>query len=443
MAKVRNARLQELLKALAAEGKATVELSKPALDALAAHLRDNPDDRPPGARRVWDAKQTGLHLRVMPSGAMSFNVQYSRKGTKSLGQYPTTTLDGARRRAAEAIADANRSADGIPSIARPAPVAAKLTLEQFIEREYRPHARKHLDHGDQAADRILQIMEGHKRKPLAAITLPMVQKAIDSRGVSPATMARDRNALRAAFNLAIKWGLIEKNPAVGLDLGKAKEETAPRYLDAAEEKRLLEALAARDQAMRDARARTLAGARVQHARLVPIGPDEFPDHLTPLVLTALHTGCRRGELFKLRWADVDLTSRHPQLTVRASTAKSGKTRHVPLNATAVAALKQWRKQHPEAIRVFGLVDVKKAWAALLKAAEIRDFRFHDLRHTFASKLVQRGVPLNTVRELLGHADIKMTLRYAHLAPENKAAAVALLDRPAGDDNVIQFPARAG
>ena len=73
-----------------------------------------------------------------------------------------------------------------------------------------------------------------------------------------------------------------------------------------------------------------------------------------------------------------------------------------------------------------LADVKSAWLPLVDAAKVRAFRFHDFRHTFASKLVMAGVDLNTVRELLGHADLKMTLRYAHLAPEHKAAAVAKL-----------------
>jgi len=70
-----------------------------------------------------------------------------------------------------------------------------------------------------------------------------------------------------------------------------------------------------------------------------------------------------------------------------------------------------------------MTDVKTAWLELLKSAGIVGFRWHDMRHDFASRLVMAGVPLNTVRDLLGHADIKMTLRYAHLAPDSKAAAV--------------------
>ena len=73
-----------------------------------------------------------------------------------------------------------------------------------------------------------------------------------------------------------------------------------------------------------------------------------------------------------------------------------------------------------------LTDIKTAWRNVVNAAEIDDFRFHDLWHTFASNLAIAGEDLSTVRELLGHSDIKMTLRYAHLAPEHKAEAVELL-----------------
>jgi site-specific recombinase XerD len=95
-----------------------------------------------------------------------------------------------------------------------------------------------------------------------------------------------------------------------------------------------------------------------------------------------------------------------------------------------------------------MTHLKSAWTRVAKSAKLRAFRFHDLRHTFASKLVQRGVDLNTVRELLGHSDFSLTLRYAHLAAENKAAAVAKLVEvpqaaaPSASTAVVQPIARA-
>lgn len=115
--------------------------------------------------------------------------------------------------------------------------------------------------------------------------------------------------------------------------------------------------------------------------------------------------------------------------MRSTYSKTGRARHVPLNAEAVAVLAAYKKKGVEGTdRIFPVLDVKKGWAALLVTAKIPKFRWHDLRHTFASKLVMAGVDLNTVRELLGHSDLKMTLRYAHLGPEHKAAAVERLVR---------------
>ena len=150
-----------------------------------------------------------------------------------------------------------------------------------------------------------------------------------------------------------------------------------------------------------------------------------------MVLVSLNTGMRRGEVFELTWKEADLDRR--EITVDGAKAKSGQTRHIPLNDQAWSTLSDWRMQAGESALIFPSRDggqfnnVRKSWEAVLVAAEVEDFRWHDMRHTFASKLVMAGVDLNTVRELLGHSDIKMTLRYAHLAPEHKAAAVAKLN----------------
>jgi integrase len=135
----------------------------------------------------------------------------------------------------------------------------------------------------------------------------------------------------------------------------------------------------------------------------------------------------RGELLKLRWRSVDFARR--LLTVEGPDAKSRQTRHVPLNDEAIRVLKSWREQSSDGARVFEIsTGFKTAWGKILKRANIVGFRWHDLRHHFASRLVQLGVPLNTVRDLLGHSSVAMSLRYAHLAPDQRREAVAMLNQ---------------
>jgi integrase len=255
------------------------------------------------------------------------------------------------------------------------------------------------------------------------------------REVARATTNRNISSLRAALARAVEWGVLSAMP-LGKIKRKAEDENAVvRYLSEDEEVRLRAALIARDTTRQAARESANIWRRER-------GYEEWPaygtysDHLTPLVLLALNTGLRRGELLQLRWRDVDIPRK--MLTVRGEGAKTGQTRHVPLNSEAVQVLKAWEPILCEvswyvfvgADSETPIVVIKKAWTSVLKAAKVSAFRFHDLRHTFASKLVMAGVDLNTVRELLGHKSLMMTLRYAHLAPEHKAAAVEALARKA-------------
>jgi integrase len=204
-----------------------------------------------------------------------------------------------------------------------------------------------------------------------------------------------------------------------------------RFLTIEEEKKFLTAVADRETKIRAGRS---TANKWRSERWYPLFPDlskvAYVDHVMPMVLVTMHTSIRWGELVQLDWdhANVD----NAIVTVLGRTAKTGKTRHIPLNAVALDALKGWKEQTSGEGLVFPGADgktrnnIKKAWANLLKISQISDFRWHDMRHHFASKLVMAGVDLNTVRELMGHSDLKMTLRYAHLAPEHKAAAVAKL-----------------
>jgi integrase len=205
-----------------------------------------------------------------------------------------------------------------------------------------------------------------------------------------------------------------------------------RYLDKEEEKRLKEILQSRDTELKAARERHIKWKKERgYDSLLEITPSAFADYMAPMILVSLNTGLRRGELLNIRWEDVDLE--RAILTVVGDIAKSGKTRHVPLNAVVFDVLKKWRHQNQCEGYIFlneltgkKFGNVKSAWKRILALAKIKNFRWHDMRHHFASKLVMAGVDLNTVRELLGHSDIKMTLRYAHLAPEHKARAVEKL-----------------
>ena len=160
-----------------------------------------------------------------------------------------------------------------------------------------------------------------------------------------------------------------------------------------------------------------------------------------MIITALKTGLRHGELLALRWQDTDLVA--GRVVVRRSlsgkkidTPKNHKTREVPLSDEAVRALKAHRHLRGElvfcdesgAIRTRYLCKWP-LWNAC-KRAGLRLIGWHVLRHTFASHLVMRGAPLKAVQELLGHADITMTMRYAHLSPDARRDAVQLLDAPA-------------
>lgn len=239
-------------------------------------------------------------------------------------------------------------------------------------------------------------------------------------GTALVTVDRNLAALRGALRFGLEQGWLETNVAAALRPLARGGTTRVRFLTPEEETRLRAALARRDRRLHDR-----AGHDITRLDL------PWPDALTPAVLLALNTGLRRGELFALQWSDLGPSS----LRVRASSAKSGRARHVPLNAEARETLARWWPVAPSRIWVLArkrdapLKSVRGAWSTLLREAAIEDFHWHDLRHHFASRLVMAGVPLNTVRELLGHADLSMTLRYAHLARDHLTAAVERLGCP--------------
>lgn len=152
------------------------------------------------------------------------------------------------------------------------------------------------------------------------------------------------------------------------------------------------------------------------------------DHLKGVVIVALNTGMRKSEILGLKWRDVDI-KRH---ILYLHDTKNGEKREVPINEQVKTVLINTLK-NPQSEYVFNyngerIVDIKRSYCTAVKKSGIKDFTFHDLRHTFASHLVMNGVDLNTVRELLGHKSLQMTLRYAHLSAIHKHKAVEGLSK---------------
>lgn len=351
---------------------------------------------------VRDSEVKGLVLRVAPSGRKSWSVSYrNRQGRQqryTLGVWDAVKLARARELAKVELGKVAGGQDIQAAKKQERQQQAVPTLKAFVAGEYGDWVRAHHKSQIQTLHRLEHVLPWQD-KPLDKISVQMIEHWQTKRardGIAPATIERDLSTLHSLFSKAVSWGILDSHPMTGLQRITRPDNGVVRYLDTKEEKRLLTALRAKST----------------------------PLYLCVIVTLAMNTGLRRGELLQLAWSSVNLKGR--TLTVTAKTAKSSKVRHVPLNKKAAVALRLWRMKSGGQGAVFGLTDVKKSWATLMALAEIGNFRFHDLRHHFASKLVMAGIDLNTVRELLGHGDIRMTLRYAHLAPEHKAAAVEVL-----------------
>jgi integrase len=226
-----------------------------------------------------------------------------------------------------------------------------------------------------------------KGKYLYDITPVMIEKYKADRlqSITPASVNRELACLKYMYTKTIEWEYVKINPTKTVKLLKEPPGRL-RYLKEKEVDDLLKACAS---------------------------------HLRPIVITALNTGMRKSEILNLKWKEVDLGNR--KITVANSK-----------NNTLYQEISVLTK-NPECEHVFlgkdGLParDIKKTFLGALKRAKITDFRFHDLRHTFGSQMVMQGVDIRTVQQIMGHKDIKMTIRYSHLSPKYVHDAMERLD----------------
>lgn len=405
------------------------------------------------AFEVNDSDLKGFGLRIQPSGVMSYFVRYRLRGKQTryvIGRTSEFTPAQARDVARSTLAGINLGTNPLDDRK---PLKEAKTLGKFITEDFAPWAKTHRKAADTNLARIRKNFDAQWDRPLSELNALGIEKWRQQRlnhpvrPAKPATVNRDLAALKAAVSKAVEWEFLELHPLTKVKASKEDSGAIVRYLSDAERVALFAALGQREDAKKADRTKANSWRHERDYPTLPSLDDRaFYDHLQPCIIVSLNTGMRQGELLSLNWTDINLSAQ--QLSIRGSNAKSGKTRHIPLNSDAMAALNQWRHQSTSAnLLVFPsangkrIVEIKTAWANLLRDAKIEKFRWHDMRHDFASRLVMAGVDLNTVRELLGHADLKMTLRYAHLAPEHKASAVEkLVSQPARTKN--ELPAQA-
>lgn len=301
-------------------------------------------------------------------------------------------------------------------LGKPREMTLGEALDRYIETVLKPKGKPRSVRSDQYGLEIIKRGLGEETRllDLKAPAIADFRDGLIAQGKAPATVNRYLALLKAALRLAhLEWGALPCVPPIRLlRLNNARH----RWLTEDEERRLLEVAA---------------------------------PHLRDLIVFLIDTGARRSEATGLTWRFVDL-DRNGRGTVSFMDTKSGKPRSVPLTKRVREMLASWKTEttkpddrvflyrpmgrgdgqckRPGTPRPFGFP--YEPWKTALTRAGLEDVRLHDLRHTFASRLVMRGVPLVTVSKLLGHASIQMTMRYSHLSMDAYDDAIRALETAA-------------
>jgi len=357
-------------------------------DAAVARLR--PRER---EYTVWDTRVAGLGVRVRPSGGRSYVLLQDRGGrTKrvSLGPVGVKSLEEVRRDCHARKADPEPV--GKTVCARPVPLFRDFVAGPWKDAHfdsYKPSTQKTARYQLSG-----QLLPTFGAKPLNRLGEAGIKRWFDRHSrTAPGNANHCLACLRQILNFAIACGHIESNPTDGIESNRRPKLT--RFLSREELGRLHAALDAQT-----------GKGNMQQADIIRL---------------LLLTGCRKSEIVNLSWTEVRVEG------LALMDAKTG-PRTVPLNSRARAILnRQTRADSPFVFpspldrarpRGHGL----PLWYRVRREAGIEDVRLHDLRHTMASHAVMNGVPVPVVSRLLGHADVQMTLRYAHLADRDIEAA---------------------
>jgi integrase len=293
-----------------------------------------------------------------------------------------------------------RSGEGVvPATSKRAPrtfaelsvIGKETTIDELCDDALHFSKRHHRDKLNPPI-RIAAIRAAFGERQAESIRPSEITSWLESLDVQAGTEARYKSTLSLCYREGMKNQKVLSNPSRLVSNRKVAGGVL-RYLLPAEEERLRAVIIKR-----------------------------FPHHLAELTI-ALNTGMRKGEQYGLTWADIDLPSR----VIMANNTKNGTPRTIHVNNDALEAMVELRKA-AKGERVFNITENRTWWLEALKDARLKNFRWHDLRHTFCSRLAQAGVNLKVIQEAAGHKTIAMTSRYAHLDHSTLQNALAVLNR---------------
>jgi excisionase family DNA binding protein len=343
-------------------------------------------------RRRWNYGFGSVYLRKTKEGKDRWSIDYMDRGKRV-----REVIKDAQARGEALVALQRRVVESFDGRLNPTRKAGAMKFSEFAAVYLRDYARtnKRSWHCDEMSLNA-NLIPYFGATPLSDINPLKVEqyRTMRLRTVRKSSTNREMALLKVMFNLAIDWGLAAENPLRKVKMFSERDNLRERILSPDEEARLLDAAT--------------------------------PD-LRPIIVAWLCTGGRRMEVLSLRWRDVDLENG----TVLFTHTKAGCNRLVPINARLRECLESLKRG--KSGFVFPAQDgqqlngVRRAFEKACRRAGLDGLRVHDLRHTFATRLLRRGADIVTVQRLLGHSSVVVTQRYAHTDEATKRSAVALLD----------------
>ena len=356
-----------------------------------------------------DIQDTGFILEVRATGTKTFYFRYNEQGKtkqKKLASTDTISAEQARKLVKNLKADKEMNATITINSSLTPNSTSSLTLQQFWDLHYLPYVKVYKrSYQTDISFYTNHILPYFGTTPMNEITQADLTKhhinLVSQHNLHKATANKLIRFLSYAYNLAIKWDIenITYNPVVNIEQFKV-DSNKEIFLDSIEIARLLD-------------------AADNHSNNI---------NMAIIIRFLLLTGARKNEVLKAKWKDIDL--KHKIWTIPLS--KSSKSRTIPISKSLEKLILTIPKSNPTYIfpsksKDKPLHDTYRHWNNIRNKANLPTLRIHDLRHTTASILVNKGISIYQVQKLLGHSNIKMTMRYAHLSNQALSDAVGVLD----------------